>query len=99
MPDVWAISPTAATCHLRRRGFAPREAERLVALKIRHDRGEFREITPHDRRRFARYLVRTGWFDDHRPTRQRHDDRTLAELLREIEELTARRARTTGRRQ
>jgi hypothetical protein len=96
MPDVWAIGPTAAACHLRRRGFAPREAERLVALKIRYDRGEFHEITPRDRLTFGRYLVRAGWFDEHGPTRQSHDDPPLAELLREIEELTARRRRPDG---
>jgi hypothetical protein len=94
MRDVWAIGPTAAACHLRLRGFAPREAERLVALKIRYDRGELREITPEDRQRFARYLVRHGWCNDDAPARPDRADRPLADLLEEIEKLIGRRRRT-----
>jgi hypothetical protein len=93
MRDVWAIGPTAATCHLRLRGFTPREAERLVALKISYDRGAFREITALDRLRFGRYLVRAGWFDDRGATRQNRCARPLTDLLREIDELAARRRR------
>src|SRR5262245_14512248 len=96
MRDVWAIGPTAAACRLRLRGFAPREAERLVALTIRYDHGELREITPEDRRSFARYLVRHGWFTEDAPPRREDADRPLADLLREIEDLIARRRRQGG---
>jgi hypothetical protein len=37
--------------------FSPREAERLVALKMRAERGEFRELTDADRLACARWLV------------------------------------------
>lgn len=76
MRDIWAIGPTAATYHLRLRGFAPREAERLVALKIRYDRGEFRELTEHDRLRFARWLAEHGRFDGDLPCDTVHGERT-----------------------
>jgi hypothetical protein len=60
----------ALALRLRLRGFTRREAARLVALKRRYDRGEFRALPDRDRLRFARYLVRRGWFDDWGPTRQ-----------------------------
>jgi len=62
--DDYALAP-----RLRLRGFRRREAARLVALKRRYDRGEFRELPDCDLLRFARYLVRHGWFDDWGPTR------------------------------
>jgi hypothetical protein len=60
----------ALALRLRLRGFTRREAARLVALKRRYDRGEFRALPDRDLLRFARYLVRHGWFDDWGPTRQ-----------------------------
>jgi hypothetical protein len=42
MPDVWMIGPTAAARALRACGFSPRQAERLVELKLRYERGAFR---------------------------------------------------------
>lgn len=64
MHDIWTIGPTAAAYRLRLCGFSPREAERLVALKLRQERGEFRELTDYDRRRFARWLVDHGRLSD-----------------------------------
>jgi len=45
MPDVWMIGPTAAARALRACGFSARQAERLVELKLRYERGAFREMT------------------------------------------------------
>ena len=60
----------AAIDRLRLRGFSPAQVERLIALKARYEGGELRELTPADRLRFARWLVRQGWFNDWGPTRQ-----------------------------
>ena len=58
MPDVWTIGPTAAASALRACGFSPREAERLVALKLQYERGALHERTLIQRRLlFARWLV------------------------------------------
>ena len=74
MHDIWTIGPTAAAFRLRLCGFSPREAERLVALKLRHDLGEFRELTDDDRRRFVRWLVEHGrlseWPPEDEPPRR-----------------------------
>ncbi|MBI4496647.1 MAG: hypothetical protein HY689_01950 [Chloroflexi bacterium] len=67
MMDFWSMGPTAAALALRARGFSLREAQRLVALKVRHERGEFREITPHARLLFLRWLVEHGYFDGDLP--------------------------------
>jgi hypothetical protein len=67
--DIWAIGPTAAALALRARGFSPAEAERVVQLKIRYQRGEFRELTDRARWVFARWLTQHGWFSDWFPTR------------------------------
>jgi hypothetical protein len=67
--DIWTIGPTAAAAYLRRQGFSSQEAVRLVALRLRHDRGAFRELTDQDRVRFVRWLVEHGrltdWPQDH----------------------------------
>ena len=55
---------------LRLRGFTRRQAARLVALRRRYDRGEFRELPDRDLRRFARYGGRHRLFDDRGPTRR-----------------------------
>jgi len=58
MPDVWTIGPTAAARALRACGFSPREAERLVALKIQFERGVFRELSFAQKRLlFVRWLI------------------------------------------
>jgi len=68
MPDVWTFGPTAAARALRAFGFSPREAERLVALKIRYARGAFRELTAAQKRLlFVRWLVEHGHLDEGMP--------------------------------
>lgn len=68
MIDFWAIGPTAAALSLRARGFSPKEAERLVQVKIRYGRGNFRELTDVERRQlfllFLRWLAERGRFND-----------------------------------
>jgi hypothetical protein len=65
MPDVWTIGPTAAARALRACGFSPRQAERLVALKLRYDRGAFKETSAlYQRLLFARWLVDHGYLDE-----------------------------------
>lgn len=55
------VGPTALALGLRRLGFAPREAERIVALKLRYVRGGFREVTDAQKRlQFVRWLVAHG---------------------------------------
>jgi hypothetical protein len=90
MRDVRATISRAVREHLRRRGFAPGEAERLVALKIRHERGELNESPPDERMRFGRYLVEAGWCAEEGETRPRRDEPSLAELLAEIDGLIVR---------
>jgi len=65
MSDLWMVGPTALAFGLRRHGYSLREAERLVALKLRYVRGEYRELTePQKRLRFARWLVDHGWLSE-----------------------------------
>jgi hypothetical protein len=65
MSDVWMLGPTALAFGLRRLGFTPTEADRIVALRLRYVRGHFRELTdPHKRVLFARYLVEHGWLNE-----------------------------------
>lgn len=49
---------------LRELGFDPPQAARILSLRQRFERGEFREPTAHDRLLFARYLVQHGWLDE-----------------------------------
>jgi hypothetical protein len=63
--DIWTIGPTAAAVYLRRQGFTPQQAVRLVDLRLRHDRGELNELTYEAcRRRFYRWLVQHGRLTD-----------------------------------
>ncbi len=65
MPDVWTFGPTAAAQALRARGFSSRQADRLVTLKMRYERGAFRELTPADKRLlFALWLVEHNRLSD-----------------------------------
>jgi len=65
MPDVWTFGPTATARALRECGFSPRQADRLVALKIRYQRGAFRELTTAQKRLvFARWLVQHNHLSD-----------------------------------
>lgn len=68
MTQFWAIGPTAAALGLRAQGFSPREAERLVTLKLRYVRGDFRELTDEQKRLlFLRWLVEHGRFNGDLP--------------------------------
>lgn len=61
MRDIWTIGPTAAAHALRACGFSPGQADCLVALKLRYDRGLFRELTTTEKRLlFIRWLVERG---------------------------------------
>ena len=72
MPDtwsVWSVGASAAALALRSQGFSPREADRLVTLRQRYERGEFREITDSQKRlEFARWLVQHGRLTDNMET-------------------------------
>ena len=71
MIDFWSIGPTAAAFGLRARGFSPQEAERLVALKQRYERGQIDEVTAEQKHlEFLRWLVEHGRFDADLPQRQ-----------------------------
>ena len=68
MPDlwsVWSMGPTAAALALRAQGFTLPEANRLVVLRRRYERGEFFEVTSAQKRlEFARWLVQHGRLTD-----------------------------------
>ncbi len=65
MSDLWMVGPTALAFGLCRHGFSLREAERLVAIRLRYVRGGYRELTePQKRLRFARWLVDHGWLSE-----------------------------------
>jgi len=77
MTDLWRFGPTGVALGLRAFGFSPQQAERLVALKLRYDRGEFRELTDAQMRLlFARWLVAHGRLSDWPATR--HNARRAA---------------------
>ena len=74
MSALWNMGPSAAAFGLRALGFSPRQADRLIALKLRYQRGEFHELTDADQRlRFARWLVQHGLLSDW-PGTQPHDE-------------------------
>ncbi len=74
MSDIWSIGPTAAARALRAYGFSPRQAERLVGLKMRQQRGDFREITSaQNRLLFVRWLVAHGRLSDELSRRERQN--------------------------
>lgn len=65
MTDLWRTGPTGAALGLRALGFSSQQAERLVALKLRYQRGAFRELTDAQKRLlFARWLVAHGRLND-----------------------------------
>lgn len=80
MTEFWTMGPTAAALCLRTQAFSPRQAERLVWLKLRWERGDFREVTDQQKRLlFARWLVEHGWLDEGSPAaRERHAERRVA---------------------
>jgi len=67
MSDFWRFGPSAATMALRRMGFTSRQADRLVALKLRQLRGDLELTQAQKRLRFARWLVRHGRIGEGRP--------------------------------
>ena len=72
MRDFWSIGLTGATLYLRHNGFSWQESDRLLQLRLRHERGVFQEVTDEQKRaEFARWLVQHGYLTDaldgHRP--------------------------------
>jgi len=65
MSDFWMIGLSGAALYLRANGFSWSESDRLLRLKLRHERGEFRELTDENKRlEFAHWLVQHGWLTD-----------------------------------
>ncbi len=63
--QVWRLGTAASRLALTHRGFSARETERLIALKIRYERGDLRFVSDEDKRlRFARWLVMYGYLTD-----------------------------------
>ena len=61
MDDSCTLSSTAAMLGLQAQGFSPREAGRLIRLKLRVARGQIRELTTQQKRLlFIRWLVEQG---------------------------------------
>jgi hypothetical protein len=61
MIEIWRMSPIAAAVTLRGLGFSSDEANRLVALKLRCERGDLDDPTDTQKQLlFARWLVQTG---------------------------------------
>jgi hypothetical protein len=75
MSDFWTLGPTATAMFLRAQGFSPREAERLVRLKLRYVRGDLHELTP--TRRFLAHVRFLRWLAEHR----RFDDGESARFV------------------
>ena len=79
MIDFWSVGPSAAALSLRALGFSPREAERLVLLKVRYQRGDFQELS-HGQKRllFARWLVEHGRLSEGEPAHGTGDAKSAA---------------------
>jgi hypothetical protein len=61
MIEIWRMGPIAAAVALRGLGFSPDEANRLVALKLRRERGELDDPTDIQKQLcFVRWLVQNG---------------------------------------
>jgi hypothetical protein len=68
MIEIWRMVPIAAAVTLRGLGFSSQEANCLVALKPRCERGELDDLTDTQARlRFARWLVQTGRLNEGEP--------------------------------
>ena len=50
MSDFWMIGLSGAALYLRANGFSWSESDRLLRLKLRYERGEFRELTDENKR-------------------------------------------------
>jgi hypothetical protein len=78
LSDFWTVGPTVAMLGLRAMGFNAREAERLVSMKLRYLRGDFRQPTLEEKRlRFARWLVEHGRLSDGQPASDVNEQATL----------------------
>jgi len=65
MRDLWSIGLSGAALFLRTNGFSWQEADRLLHLKLRYERGDFREKTDEQKRlEFAKWLVHHGRYSD-----------------------------------
>lgn len=65
MRDFWSIGLSGAALYLRHNGFSWQEADRLLQLKLRYERGAFVEVTDEQKRaEFARWLVQHGNLSD-----------------------------------
>ena len=79
MSDFWTLGPAGAALHLRARGYSWPEAERLVRLKLRYDRGQSRETTDElNRLHFATWLVDHGRLSDELPSSWREGGQQAA---------------------
>jgi hypothetical protein len=65
MRDFWTIGLSGAALFLRTTGFSWQESDRLLQLKLRYERGDFREKTDEQKRlEFAKWLVQHGRYTD-----------------------------------
>jgi hypothetical protein len=61
MRDFWTVGLSGAALFLRTNGFSWQESDRLLQLKLRYERGDFREKTDEQKRlEFAKWLVQHG---------------------------------------
>jgi hypothetical protein len=61
MIEIWRMGPIGAAVALRGLGFSPHEANRLVELKLRCQRGDLDDPTDTQKRLlFIRWLVQNG---------------------------------------
>lgn len=68
MIEIWRMGPIAAAVTLRGLGFSPDEANRLVELKLRCERGGMDDPTDTQKRlHFVRWLVQTGRLNEAEP--------------------------------
>jgi hypothetical protein len=65
MSDFLKIGLPGAALYLRANGFSWSESDRLLQLKLRFERGPFREVTDEQKRlEFAKWLVDHGRLND-----------------------------------
>jgi hypothetical protein len=68
MIAIWRMGPIAAAAALRGLGFSSQEANRLVELKLRCERGDLDDPTDAQKRlRFVRWLVQNGRLSEGEP--------------------------------
>ena len=68
MIAIWRMGPIAAAAALRGLGFSSQEANRLVELKLRCERGDLDDPTDTQKRlRFVRWLVQNGRLSEGEP--------------------------------